>query len=174
MIVKKRTKEYRRIYKLWKNMMDRCYNTNHSRYKLYGGNGVIVCERWHTLNNFCEDIDKIQGFNYELFMSGVLCLDKDKKNYNNKIYDIHNCQFITKAENYTLSDADNKGRQGLKNIGTKDGYYITNGKAIPITCTKDSRSSKTIYKDSTGKEIDVNDGNTFIEICPINSNLTIE
>ncbi len=81
---------------------------------------------------------------------------------------------ITKAENYTLSDADNKGRQGLKNIGTKDGYYITNGKAIPITCTKDSRSSKTIYKDSTGKEIDVNDGNTFIEICPINSNLTIE
>ena len=81
---------------------------------------------------------------------------------------------ITKAENYTLTDGENKGRQGLKNIGTKDGYYITNGKAIPITCTKDSRSSKTIYKDSTGKEIDVNDGNTFIEICPINSNITIE
>ena len=37
---------------------------------------------------------------------------------------------ITFCENYTLSDSENKGRQGLKNIGTFDGYYITEGKAI--------------------------------------------
>lgn len=123
MIVKKRTKEYRRIYKLWKNMMDRCYNTNHSRYKLYGGNGVIVCERWHTLNNFCEDIDKIQGFDYELFMSGILCLDKDKKNYNNKIYDIHNCQFITKAENNKFKPNQQKLVIGISPNGDKFEFY---------------------------------------------------
>ncbi len=81
---------------------------------------------------------------------------------------------ITKAENYTLSDGENKGRQGLKNTGTKDGYYITNGKAIPITCTKSDRSSKTVYKNANGEEIKVNDGNTFFEICPVDANITIQ
>ncbi|MGN1329921.1 MAG: DUF3048 domain-containing protein [Clostridia bacterium] len=81
---------------------------------------------------------------------------------------------ITKAENYTLSDGENKGRQGLKNIGTSEGYYITNGKAIPITATKSSRSSQTVYTDSEGNEINVNDGNTFFEICPLTATITIE
>ena len=39
---------------------------------------------------------------------------------------------ITFCDNYTLQDKENKGRQGIKNIGTFDGYYITNGKAIKI------------------------------------------
>lgn len=81
---------------------------------------------------------------------------------------------ITFAENYTLNDSENKGRQGLKNIGTMDGYYITNGKAIKIKCQKDSRTAKTIYKDLEGNIIDVNDGNTFINICPIDAKVTFE
>lgn len=81
---------------------------------------------------------------------------------------------ITFAENYTLKDTENKDRQGLKNIGTKNGYYITNGQAIPITCIKEERNSQTIYKDKDGNEINVNDGNTFIEICPVNADVTIE
>ena len=81
---------------------------------------------------------------------------------------------ITFCDNYTLSDSENKGRQGLKNIGTFDGYYITNGKAIKIKCTKDSRESKTVYKDLNGNIIKVNDGNTFVNICPINSKVVIE
>ncbi len=81
---------------------------------------------------------------------------------------------ITKAENYQLADGSGKDRQGLKNIGTKNGYYITNGMAIPITCTKDSRSSQTVYKDAQGNVINVNDGNTFIEICPINADIVIK
>ncbi|MBR6504732.1 MAG: DUF3048 domain-containing protein [Clostridia bacterium] len=81
---------------------------------------------------------------------------------------------ITFAENYTLSDAENKGRQGLKNIGVKEGYYITNGKSIKITCEKLSRTDETIYKDLDGNEINVNDGNTFIEICPLDAKVVIE
>ena len=81
---------------------------------------------------------------------------------------------ITMCDNYTLKDAENKGRQGLKNIGTFDGYYITNGKAIPIKCTKTAREEQTVYKDLEGNEIDVNDGNTFINICPTNADIVIE
>lgn len=81
---------------------------------------------------------------------------------------------ITFAENYTLADKENKGRQGLKNIGDKKGYYITNGKAIEIVCSKSARTEKTVYKDLQGNEIKVNDGNTFIQICPIDANVVIE
>ena len=81
---------------------------------------------------------------------------------------------ITFAKNYTLNDGTNKGRQNLSNIGTLDGYYITNGKAIEIKCYKSSRSVQTVYKDLEGNEIEVNDGNTFIQIVPINAKVTIE
>ena len=80
---------------------------------------------------------------------------------------------ITFCDNYTLKDAENKGRQGLYNIGTFKGYYITNGKAIEIRCTKNSRTQQTVYKDLEGNEIKVNDGNTFIHICPQNADVQI-
>ena len=81
---------------------------------------------------------------------------------------------ITMCDNYTLNDSENKGRQGLKNIGTFKGYYITEGKAIEIQCTKNDRDEQTVYKDLNGKEIEVNDGNTFINICPTDAKLVIE
>ena len=81
---------------------------------------------------------------------------------------------ITFCDNYTLTDSENKGRQGLRNIGTFDGYYITNGRAIKIQCIKDARDEKTIYQDMNGNEIEVNDGNTFVNICPINADVEIE
>ena len=80
---------------------------------------------------------------------------------------------ITFCDNYTLNDSENKGRQGLKNIGTFDGYYITNGKAIQIKCTKNARDEKTVYTDLQGNEIKVNDGNTWVNICPINAEVEI-
>ena len=81
---------------------------------------------------------------------------------------------ITFCDNYTLADNENKGRQGLKNIGTFDGYYITNGKAIKIQCIKNAREEQTKYVDLEGNEINVNDGNTFVQICPTTAKVVIE
>ena len=81
---------------------------------------------------------------------------------------------ITMCDNYTLTDSENKGRQGLKNIGTFNGYYITNGKAIKIKCIKNSREEQTVYQDLNGNEIKINDGNTFVNICPTNAKVDIE
>lgn len=81
---------------------------------------------------------------------------------------------ITFCNNYTLDDGDNAGRQGLYNIGTFSGYYITNGKSIPIKCIKEDRESQTVYKDLDGNEIKVSDGNTFIHICPKDAEVEIE
>ena len=76
-------------------------------------------------------------------------------------------------KNTKLQDNENKDRQEIITTGINDGYYITNGKAIKIKCSKTSRSSKTKYLDESGNEIKVNDDNTFVEICPINANVTI-
>ena len=76
--------------------------------------------------------------------------------------------------NTDLKDGENKGRQDLNTVGTFDGYYITNGETIKIKCTKSSRNEKTVYKDLSGNIIDVNDGNTWVNICPKDAKVTFE
>ena len=79
------------------------------------------------------------------------------------------------AKNSVLEDGTNKDRQNLHNIGTFKGYYITNGKAIKIECEKKNRNSRTIYREAgSGKELEINDGNTWVNICPSSDNLTIK
>ena len=75
-------------------------------------------------------------------------------------------------KNSTIS-GDNAGRQTLNTLGNHEGYYITNGKAIKINCAKTSRQSKTEYTDLKGNTINVNDGNTFVQICPIDAKVEI-
>ena len=75
------------------------------------------------------------------------------------------------VRNYSL---DSYGRQALDNIGSGKGYYITNGQAVEITWEKKSRGEKTIYRYLDGTEIELNDGNTYVQIQPLGRTLTIE
>ena len=61
----------------------------------------------------------------------------------------------------------------LKNTGTGKGYYITNGKYVPITWKKDSRNAKSKYYYADGTEIQVNDGRTYIEVNTTSYKVTI-
>ena len=106
---------------------------------------------------------------YERYCNEILQKDFKTK----EVIDTKNI-IITFAENTTLNDGSDKGRQDLNNIGDLEGYYITNGRAIEIICSKKSRTGKTIYKDLEGNTINVNDGNTFIQICPINAKVEIK
>lgn len=81
---------------------------------------------------------------------------------------------VSFIKNTTLDDGENKGRQDLSNFTNADGYYITNGKAIRITCKKQFVGGQTQYVDENGTEINVNDGNTWINICPIDAQVTLE
>ena len=75
---------------------------------------------------------------------------------------------IIKVNNRTI---DSYGRQDLDTVSSGEGYYITNGYAIPIFWKKDSRSGKTTYSYDDGKELVVSDGNTFIQVVPVNSDI---
>ena len=75
------------------------------------------------------------------------------------------------VNNYSM---DSYGRQEIDNIGKGEGYFISNGYAVPITWEKESPSSQTVYKYLDGKEITVNDGITYIQIQPKGKTLEIE
>ena len=80
---------------------------------------------------------------------------------------------VYQVQNTTIA-GDYKGRQNLNNIGSGEGYYITDGKAIEITWSKSERGSQTEYKvKSTGEKLTVNDGNTFIQVQPKGQALSI-
>ena len=89
----------------------------------------------------------------------------------NEQYTVKN--IITYQVKNTTIKGDTSGRQELDNIGSGEGYFITNGKAIPITWEKTSRSAQTIYKYKNGVEITVNDGNTWIHIVPTSGKISI-
>ena len=62
----------------------------------------------------------------------------------------------------------------LKTVGSGDGYYITNGYAVPIKWSKESRKSKTKYTYLDGSEISVSDGRTYIEVHLTKKSVTIQ
>jgi hypothetical protein len=43
-------------YYSWFTMIQRCTNPAHKQWKNYGGRGVAVCERWHSLAAFVQDM----------------------------------------------------------------------------------------------------------------------
>ena len=110
--------------------------------------------------------------------------DKDNKFYlrsvNNKSQDDYVTgkqltvkNIIVYSIKYSGISGDDKGRQTIDNIGEGNGYYISNVYAIPITWSKKSRKSQTIYRYNNGQEITVNDGNTFIQIVPESGSINI-
>ena len=126
---------------------------------------TLKYSNYHTTSYEYDKENKV----YKRFMSGKANVDLQT----NEQYTAKNI-IVYKVKNYTLSDGENKGRQELSNVGNGSGYYISCGYAVPITWEKTSHSGQTIYKYQNGEEITVNDGNTFIQIMPIDSVITIE
>ena len=50
----------------------------------------------------------------------------------------------------------------METMAGGNGYYITNGKAIPVTWSKDSLQAPTRYFDADGNEITLNQGKTWV------------
>lgn len=78
-----------RIYKTWRNMKSRCYNPNASKYYLYGGKGIKVCEEWK--NDFMSFYNwaMANGYKDDLTIDRI---DSDKD------YCPENCKWATVKE----------------------------------------------------------------------------
>ena len=108
--------------------------------------------------------------------------DAETKTYKRFVNDKEHTDYVTKEQygfkniiTYKVGTSviDSYGRLDLKNIGSGEGYYITNGYAIPIKWEKSTRKSQTRYYYTDGTELKVSDGNTFIQIQPTSRTLTI-
>lgn len=75
-------------YESWRGMNERCNNPNHNRYDLYGGRGIVVCERWRKFENFLEDMG--------LKPSPTHSIDRYPNKDGN--YEPVNCRWATDAE----------------------------------------------------------------------------
>lgn len=49
------------LYSTWKGILGRTTNPADPSYENYGGRGITVCERWHNLRLFVEDIERVLG-----------------------------------------------------------------------------------------------------------------
>ena len=89
-----------RLYDTWNNMMQRCNNPKNKKYIEYGARGITVCERWHSIENFIDDV-------FPTFEEG-LTLDRINVDGN---YEPSNCRWATRniqARNKRLLRGDNK------------------------------------------------------------------
>lgn len=78
-----------RLYSIWANMKQRCYNPKNKFYNHYGGKGIIVCEEW--LNDFEVFQEWAYGNGYREYLS------IDRIN-NDKGYMPQNCRWVTQKE----------------------------------------------------------------------------
>lgn len=78
-----------RLYRIWKDMLARCYKESHRGYKDYGGKGVYVCEEWK--DNFVNFRDWSLNNGY----SDELSIDRIDSN---KEYSPSNCRWATLIE----------------------------------------------------------------------------
>lgn len=99
-----------RLYSVWLNMKDRCYNPKNNHYNSYGGRGITVCDEWNNdylcFRKWCRE----NGYFEEIMGSGRNNITIDRIDVNGN-YEPSNCRFLTNRDNClnkrdTMSDSE--------------------------------------------------------------------
>lgn len=88
-----------RLYRIWQNMKNRCYNSNVDRYDRYGGRGITVYEKWR------DSFEAFYKWAIDNGYSDKLSIDRKDVNGN---YTPDNCRWISMDK-----QADNKSNSRI-------------------------------------------------------------
>jgi hypothetical protein len=77
-----------RLYSIWKGVIGRCCNKNHTGYWKYGGRGISICEEWREFPPF-RDWATANGYD------DLLTIERENNDGN---YEPGNCRWATTAE----------------------------------------------------------------------------
>lgn len=122
-----------RVYNIYKQMKQRCYNPNHPSFNEYGGRGIKICERWlESFESFWEDME--DGY------SETLTLDRIDVNGG---YYKENCRWVTKSIqgfNQRKRSTNSSGKTGVsfsKRSNKWRAYITFEGKSIHLGVYQD-------------------------------------
>jgi hypothetical protein len=137
------TVEYKSEYQSWLSMRERCNNTKHKKYKVYGGRGITICERWNDFKSFLMDMgrkpdpkftierDDVNG-NYEPANCRWIDRKDQGRNKRNSVFVTYNGKrmlLIDVVDDLGLSRSAVYGR-------LQNGWTLAQAIALPIKITK--------------------------------------
>lgn len=125
--------------------------------------------------NSQEDVNKLT-INFSRFASPYFNYDKEAKVYKRfQLGGEHidaNSGKQLEFKNIIIQFVDGLSIDETRNFSFKEGsgqgYYITNGKAIPVTWTKNEKTRTMVYYDGEGEILSINPGKTYVGIIPGN------
>ena len=127
-------------YKLWVNMIRRCYEQN-PKFKVATYLKVFVCDSWKNFQMFAEWCRQNEYFNVGY------SLDKDLLSGGNKVYSPETCCFIPQSINIAISNR--KGNSGVfyREDRRKYSSYINKfGKRFYLGCYEDISCAKECFR----------------------------
>lgn len=102
------------MYSSWDHMKQRCLNPNNDNYDSYGGRGIIICQEWHSFDNFAE-------WALQNGWKNGLSIDRIDVNGN---YEPKNCRWVTQTtqsrNTRVLQKNNTSGYKGVTKIQLKN------------------------------------------------------
>ena len=145
-----------RIYDIWRHMLLRTTSQYWQQYPTY--EGTSVCDEWHYLSKFYNDIQLCDGYEYwKENPNQRIMLDKDTKIQNNKHYSKDTCRFISHAD--SNRDVNKRHPESQLKAAHANKKYGISIKAINVL-TNEFRIFPS--KQEAGRELDILPANIWM------------
>lgn len=131
-----------RLYSIFQNMKQRCYNPNDPKYGSYGGKGIAICQEWLDDFEVFYDWAMANGYRDDLTI--------DRKD-NHKGYSPDNCRWITMKQNREKIGGKSKNSEGSRADYFKERRKKTRNFSVEVDREKFDRLEERLSKEEKTK-----------------------
>lgn len=103
---------YTKVYRLWRNIKSRCFNTKTKTYPNYGGRGITVQKNW--INSFVTFYDYVSNLpNYDKVETKGFSLDRIENNGNYEERNLRWADKVLQGRNRRIAPSNTTGYKGV-------------------------------------------------------------